>query len=240
MIPALLIGLGFAAWFLSSLAAGGGAVLFLPVARFALAPQDVPPVIAVASVVSSVQRCFLYRRDISRPILFHNVPGLALGALVGAFALRGLRADGLTLVVAGFLVVLSVLHFAPVRVSLPAARPIHFGLSSFATASLSAVVGAAGPLMNPVYLAAGVVKEQMIGTKAASTLFMQVAKLVAYASLGLLTPSVLLAGALVGAGALAGNAAGKAALARLSVARFTDLVHLALLASGIAMAWNTF
>ena len=90
--------------------------------------------------------------------------------------------------------------------------------------------------MNPVYLSAGIVKEEMIGTKAASTLVMQVAKLVSFASLGLLDREVLIAGLWVGIGALVGNQLGKAHLARMSSARFRSIVHAGLAVAGLAMA----
>ena len=168
MTLVLLFGMGVGAWALSTLAAGGGAITFLPIARWALPPEQVPLVIAIASVVSSVQRVGLYRRDIDRAVFLANVPGLVAGAILGAFLLRSLApsALGLGLVVGVFLVVLSIGHFIGRPLTLHGVRPWWFTGFSFATASLSAVVGAAGPVMNPLYVASGIVKERMIGTKA--------------------------------------------------------------------------
>ena len=223
---------------MSTLGAGGGAILLLPVAGFLMDAREIPPAIAIASVVSSVQRTWIYRSDLVLPIFAANLPGLALGALLGALALRGLPAEGWAVAVGVFLVAYAGLGLAGVRVSLPPARPLHFAAASFVTAALSALVGAAGPLMNPVYLQAGVLKEKMIGTKAVSTLAMQFAKLGSFLALGLLLPSVIVGGLWVGVGALAGNAAGKRALGRISAEAFGRLVRWMLLASGGLMIWR--
>lgn len=233
-----LVALGFAAWFVSTLGAGGGAILLLPVAAFLYEPRDVPPMLAVASVVGSVQRVWLYRREVVWRVFAANVPGLALGTLAGAWLLRSLDAAWLVLGIGAFLVLYGLSQLRSDLPAVPArrARPRDFALASFATASLSTVVGAAGPMMNPVYLQSGILAQAMIGTKAASTLAMQVAKLGSFASLGVMRAELWMLGLLLGAGALLGNAAGKAALRRISLARFVRIVNAVLVVSGGAMA----
>ncbi|NNL85512.1 MAG: sulfite exporter TauE/SafE family protein [Myxococcales bacterium] len=239
MSLAILLILGFLCWFLSSVAAGGGAILFLPTALWVLEPKQLPVVIAIASAISSVQRVALYRGAIHRNIWLANLPGLALGALVGALLLRGIAAKGLGYLVGGFLVVLSVHHFLGGSLRFARPRPVAFGAASFVTATTSTLVGASGPLMNPLYVGSGVVKEAMIGTKAASTLFMQFAKLAAFFSFGLLSNETWIAGCAVGVGALAGNLLGKRALRALDARRFVHFVYAALLVSGGSILWRT-
>ena len=237
MTLVLLFAMGVGAYALSTLAAGGGAIVFLPIARWALPPEQVPLVITIASVLSSVQRIGLYRRDIERAVFLANVPGLVAGAILGAFVLRSLApsALGLGLVVGGFLVVLSIGHFIGRPLTLRGVRPWWFTAFSFVTASLSAVVGASGPVMNPLYVASGIVKERMIGTKAASTLIMQFVKLGSFAAFGLMSADVWIAGIVVGVGTLVGNLLGKRLLGGLSVKRFTDFVYAVLLVSGASI-----
>ncbi len=238
MALAILLALGIACWFLSSIAAGGGAILFLPAARPFLEPKELPVVIAIASVISSVQRTALYREAIHRRIWFANVPGLILGAALGASLLHGIDARALGILVGGFLVVLSIHHFSGGSLRFAEPRPLVFGAASFVTATLSTVVGASGPLMNPLYVSSGIVTQAMIGTKAASTLFMQVAKLVAFLGFGLLSPEVWITGAVVGCGALVGNVLGKRALHVIDARRFVGFVYVALLASGLSILWR--
>ena len=111
---------------MSTLGAGGGAILLLPVAPFLMDAREIPPAIAIASVVASVQRSWIYRADLVLPIFAANLPGLAVGSLIGAFALRGLPAEGWAVAVGVFLVAYAGLGLAGVRVSLPPARPVHF------------------------------------------------------------------------------------------------------------------
>lgn len=138
----ILLILGFLCWFLSSIAAGGGAILFLPAARWVLEPKELPVVIAIASVISSVQRVGLYRGAIRRNIWLANLPGLLLGALAGALLLRGIAAERLGYLVGGFLVLLALHHFLGGSLRLSRPRPVAFGVASFVTAATSTVVGA--------------------------------------------------------------------------------------------------
>lgn len=139
----------------------------------------------------------------------------------------------------GFLIVLTGLHFAGRPIRLSRVRPWVFASASFATAVLSALVGASGPTMNPVYVASGIVEQRMIGTKAASSLAMQVAKLASYLALGLAGPEVWKAGLVVGAGTLVGNVLGKRALGRISAESFTHAVYAFVGLSGLGIAWRS-
>lgn len=225
---------GFLCWCLSSIAAGGGALLFLPVARLVIEPHEVPVVIAFASVLSSLHRTLLYRIYIVKRVWVANVPGVLIGTLSGALLLKHIDANWLDLLVGMFLVALSVRHFFGFKLEWFKPGMLHFTGLSLITSSLSTVVGVAGPLMNPLYVGAGILKQSMIGTKAASTLFMQFGKLAVFASLGMLSDSAITLGCVVGVGALLGNWLGRYALASLSGGEFTNYVYVALLISGLA------
>ena len=232
---ALLAGLGALCWMISTLAAGGGALTFLPAASWLLDPRSIPPILAIASVASSLQRCWLYRESIRPRIVASNVPGLMLGIGLGAFVLRDLDPRWLSLLVGGFLIWTSVQHFHSGKTLVVDPRPRTFAAASFVAGTLSTVVGASGPIMNPIYLGAGIVKEAMIGTKAASTLCMQVLKIAAFLSLGLLGREVLVAGLAVGVGTFVGNAVGARLLRQISLKRFKDAVHAIVLLAGLSM-----
>lgn len=232
---ALLAALGAVCWMISTLAAGGGALTFLPAASWILEPRSIPPILAIASVASSLQRCWLYREAIRPRIVASNVPGLTLGIGLGAFALRDLDPHWLSLGVGGFLVWISLQHFRSGRALVFDGRPSTFAAASFVAGTLSTVVGASGPLMNPIYLGAGIVKEEMIGTKAASTLCMQALKIAAFLSLGLLSRDILVSGLAVGVGTFVGNAVGARLLRQISVERFKNAVHAVVLLAGLSM-----
>ena len=239
IVGASLVVLGLACWWVSTLGAGGGAILFLPISRFIIEPQHVPVVIAVASVISSVQRTWLYRRDVEVPVFLANVPGLVVGSLIGVWLLRDISPEALSVLVGGFLVAFSLSRLLGARRQLlPEIRSWHFTLASLATAMLSTVVGAAGPTMNPFYLRARILKEAMIGTKAVSSLTMQLVKGTAFATVGLLTTETAIAGALAGAGALVGNWIGKRTLARIAGPTFERIVHVMLLVSGTTIVYR--
>jgi uncharacterized membrane protein YfcA len=246
----LLFLMGFGAWTLSSLAAGGGAITFLPIASFLMPARHIAPVITIASITSSMQRCWLYRRNIHWSIVRANVPGLAVGSFTGAFLLRELDLAWLAGIIGALLLTLGIRHFATELLArrsdasaasdVPSWRPgpLHFGLLSTLTAVLSALVGASGPLMNPLYLRADIVKEDMLGTKAASTLVMQLFKIGAFLGLGLFDSEVLASGVIVAMGAVVGNVVGKYLLGFVSPAIFRHFVYSVLVATGGMMVFR--
>ena len=69
----------------------------------------------------------------------------------------------------------------------------------------------------------------MIGTKAFSSLVMQIVKIVAYGCFASISQEILIYGLTVGAGALFGNYVGKKLLKKLSDKRFKDFVNIMLL-----------
>ncbi len=234
----LMVGTGVVCWLVSTLAAGGGAMVVLPVATALLPPRQISPALALASVVSSIQRCIIYRRHINRSIVVHNLAGLVLGVTVGGLLLKAFRAQWILYLIAAFLIAEPVRYFLRRGQAAFRMKTVYFAAASFFTALVSTLVGTAGPIMNPFYLNAGVVKEEMIGTKAASTLLMQVLKVAVFATVGLLTPDVLRYGLLLGAGAVVGNALGKLLLERMRTAWFKHAVQGVLLCTGVLMLYR--
>ncbi|MEM7247193.1 MAG: sulfite exporter TauE/SafE family protein [Acidobacteriota bacterium] len=228
--------LGTLAFLISTVAAGGGALVLIPLASLVLPVEMIPPVLGIASLVSSTQRVALYRKDVERPILVRVVPGLVFGIVVGSLLLVRLEANGLRLCLGVFLLASALLPYLLPRMSWPRLSLAWFVPAAAVTAFLSTVMGAAGPLMNPVYLGHGLARERMIGTKAASTWLMQAMKLVSYAVAGLLASGLVWsAGLALAAGALVGNVVGKKVLSGMSDERFRHCVRALLLVSGALM-----
>lgn len=102
----------------------------------------------------------------------------------------------------------------------------------------SGLSGASGLLVNPFYLNYGLIREPLLATRAANSLFIQITKLATYGLLGALTTDSLRYGLLAGAGALLSIWLSQSWLPLLSNMRFRQLAVFVMLASGGYMLWQ--
>lgn len=105
----------------------------------------------------------------------------------------------------------------------------------FIVSLISTLFGATGAVLNPFYLNIGLIKEELIATKAANSFFVGVAQLSTYAFLGALQGELWIYGLLIGGGAVVGNILGKNLLSKMSDEGFRKLVILTMMISGIVM-----
>lgn len=234
----LLFAAGFASWTLSSLAAGGGSMLLLPVATYMLQAREVAPVVTIAGLLASPARVVLLWTRIRWRVVVHYVPGACAGAVVGSFAFTRAGAGWLHVIVALFLIsTLWQYHFGERERSFRM-RLAWFVPLSVAVGVVSGVVGASGLLANPFYLNYGLVKEDMIATRAANSTIIQVTKLGAYGAFGALSAGVVLDGLAAGAGAVLAIWISTRWLAGLGDKRFRQLAILLMVTAGAALLWQ--
>ena len=235
---ALFFFAGLASWALSTLAAGGGSMLLLPVATYAVPANAVAPIVTVASLLASPTRIMLLWTNIRWRVVRHYLPGATLGAFLGSFALTHIAAEWLHIVVALFL----ISTFWQYRFG---ERPRSFGMPlawfvplSVVVGLVSGLVGASGLLANPFYLNYGLIKEEMIATRAVNSTAIQVTKLSAYGAFGVLSFDLLFDGLAAGAGAVVGIWISNRWLAHISEKRFRQLSILLMVTAGILILWQ--
>lgn len=110
--------------------------------------------------------------------------------------------------------------------------------AEFVTGFLDGLIGAVGPVMNTLYLNAGITKERMVGTKTAVSLPTHLVKIGTYTTLGAMTGHVWLFGLAAGAGALASNWLAKRLMKDMPELRFRAIVVGFMALSGIVMIWH--
>ncbi|TNE77747.1 MAG: sulfite exporter TauE/SafE family protein, partial [Gammaproteobacteria bacterium] len=185
-LPALLV-TGAGAWFISTVAAGGGAMLMIPVVTLLLGAQVVPPAISVGAFVANPSRAWLFRNAVDWQVCRWMVPGSICGALLGAWAFSHFPVFWIQLLLGGFLVsTVFQYRFNKSKRSFPMRRRWFFPLG-LVIAFLSALVGGTGPVHNPFMLNYGLEKEQLVATKAINSLALQLTKLLAYTGFGVMT-----------------------------------------------------
>lgn len=226
---------GILGWIFSSLAAGGGALLSVPLLNALLPLNMIAPILCTGSVIGSFHRAWLYRKQVNWKILAWLMPGIITGALLGSWLFSRLSIPWLSALVALFLIGNGLTHYLwPGKASFNMRLP-YFSVAGFITALLSAVIGAVGPVLNPFYLNYGAEKEEMLGTKAVSSCIMQLAKLAGYFYFLEQAQFWLLMGVVLGGGAIIGNRIGKKILEHISKQLFRHIANALLIISGSLM-----
>lgn len=211
---------GGLAWFVSTVAAGGAAMLMIPVVAFLLGPQVVAPAISVGAFVANPSRAWLFRDAVDWQVCRWLIPGSLCGALLGAWAFSQFPVFWIQIVLGSFLVsTVFQYRFGKSRQSFPMKCRWFFPLG-VVIAFLSALVGGTGPVQNPFMLNYGLEKEQLVATKAINSLALQLTKLLAYTGFGVMTLDIAGYGLVIGIGGAVGVWVARHHLENINTARF--------------------
>ncbi|HZM80414.1 MAG TPA: sulfite exporter TauE/SafE family protein [Candidatus Limnocylindrales bacterium] len=221
----------FALALLSAVAGFGGGVLLLPVFTALFGLRAAVPVLTLTQIGSNAGRVWLNRGELKRPVIGWFALGAVPMAVAGALLLAGAPLSGLKRGLGLFLVAVVIWRRCQPR---PGMRdPKGFGVVGAASGLVSALVGSAGPLTAPFFLAYGLTRGAYIGTEAACALVLHVTKTAAYGGVSLLSPVIVLYGVLLTPATVAGAWVGKKVVDRLDDKVFVLLVEAGLLVSGL-------
>lgn len=236
LMPLILT--SFVAWFISTLAGGGSPIVLIPLVNFMLGPLAVAPVITTGMLVGNSQRIGLFWRDINWTVNRWYFPGAIAGAVLGAYTFTHLDLEWLQLLIGVFLVISIVGFCLKKKQNALQVRDWHFLPGGFFYAFISGAIGSSGPLLNPLYLKYGLVKEEMIATKASHVVVIHVAKMLTYFAFGALTPQYLLYGLAIGLAALPANLLGRYVLRKMNENTFRQIVFASMAIAGVLMVWE--
>jgi len=242
LVILLLGGTSFVAWFFSMLAGGGSPLVLIPLLSILLGTQAVAPVITTGLLVGNGQRSLFFWNKIDWQVTAWYLPGCLVGAVLGAYTLTRVQADGLQILI-GMALLGMVLNYwlsrwLKFRDRGFTVKAWYFLPAAFLNAIGSALIGSTGPVMNPMYFSYGLEKEAMVATKASNKTFLHIIKLISYAGLGTLDPSHLGYGFVIGLGAIPANWLGKWVLERMTNEQFRQLVFAFVAVSGVLMIWE--
>jgi uncharacterized membrane protein YfcA len=234
----LLAASGFVAWIVSTIGGGGGAMLLVPLVGFIAGAQAVAPVVAVATLIAGGGRALVFWKDIDWSVVAWALPGAAIGAMIGAALFANASAEWLQIFVGLFLISTILQYRVGKKERTFSVARWWFFPAELLVGFLSGLIGAMGPIMNTLYLNAGITKEKMVGTKTAISFPMHFVKIGTYTAFGALNGQLLLFGLAAGLGALASNWLAKRMLRDLSVPNFRTIVVGFMVLSGIMMIWE--
>jgi uncharacterized protein len=234
----LLAGSGFIAWIVSTIGGGGGAALLVPLVGFIAGAQAVAPVTTIATLIAGSGRALVFWRDIEWRVVAWALPGAAIGAILGAALFSTTSAEWLQIIVGLFLVSTIFQYRFGARERTFEPRMWWFFPAELLVGFLSGLIGAMGPVMNSLYLNAGIVKERMVGTKTAVSLPMHLVQVGTYTAFGAMTGRLLLFGVAAGLGALVSNWLARKILHDMREQSFRAVIVGFMALSGVVMIWG--
>lgn len=171
----------------------GGTLLLAIMAQY-LRMEVLVPVHGAFQLSSNVTRAWFLRSAIQWPIVFKNLAGVLIGAIVGSFFVLQVDKAKYNLVLGLFIIAITIL---------PKFRiPIHFRgrwlLLGVVTSFIGLFMGAVGLIVGAVFLASQIPKQEMVSTQAACQSSLHLIKILTYMSLGFVLSDwgVLIAGGL--------------------------------------------
>ena len=229
-----LTALSFVTAFIGVYTGAAGGVILLAGMALVMPIAVVIPVHTVVMLGTGTARTVIMWRHVMRGTLMPFLVGAVIGAAVGAKVFVALPMGWLQAILGAFILLVTWL---PRLGRIGAARG-RFAVLGFATTFLGVFVSATGTLLAPFVASAAEDRYRHVATLGALMAVTHIAKLAAFALIGVAIGSfVPLMAAMVAAGAV-GNWLGEAALHRTTEQRFRFILQLVLTLLGLRLLWG--
>jgi hypothetical protein len=230
---------GALAFTLSTLTAGGGALLLLPVLSFLIGSTQVAPVMNLGNFIGRPVRLILFWKHIRWEIVRFYLPASFLGTFLGAWLLTSFQSVTLQLIIGVFLVsTIWQYRFGKKRRSFKM-KLWYFTPLGFFIPFISTITGALGPLLNPFMLNYEMTKEDLIATKTFNSFIVGALQIGNYAFFGSLYGELWIWGLALGLGISLGNYFGKRLLKRITEQSFRKLAVIFMVLSGLLLIFKS-
>ena len=230
----LLVGL--CAGVLSGVIGTGSSMMLMPVLVIVFGPQQAVPIMAIAAIMGNLGKVFSWWREIDwRACLAYAVTAVP-AAMLGVRTLLALPPHVVELALGIFFMAM-----VPSRRWL-ARRAIKFTLVQLSLIGvfvgfLTGIVVSTGPITVPVFMGYGLVKGAFLGTEAAGSLAVYIAKVATFQHFGALPFKVIANGLLIGSSLMLGTFGARRIVAHMSPTLFTRVVDGLMLTSGLSLLW---
>lgn len=228
--------LGLVAGTLGGIVGFGASIMLMPALVLVFGPQRAVPIMAIAGIMGNASRVAAWWNEVNWRTTLAFSAGAIPGVVLGARTLLALPPG----VVEAFLGVFFI-ALIPVRRWMAVQ---HWKLNLWHMAAvgagigfLSGIVASTGPLNTPFFLMHGLVKGAFLGTEAAASMVMFIAKAITFRSLGALPLPVITEGLIVGSSLVAGAFIGKHYVRLIAPEKFKLLMDGLLLVAGVVMLW---
>lgn len=239
MIYFYLILSGIVAFSISTLTAGGGALMLLPLLSFLIGAKNVAPVLNLGNFIGRPIRLYLFWKHIKWEVVKYYVPPSIVGAFLGASILASIESTLIELIIGLFLVSTVFQYRFGKRKTSFKMKLVYFIPLGLLVPFITTVTGALGPLLNPFLLNYEMSKEELIATKTASSFFTGMVQIGSYSFFGLMTKELWVWGLVLGIGIGLGNWIGKVLLKKISEKSFRQFAILFMVISGLLLIYQS-
>lgn len=238
LIVALIFVLGIAAFILSTISGGGGALVLVPVLNWLIGVSNTAPVLNLGSFLGRPARLIIFWKHIQWRVCLYYAPAAIVGAVMGSWLFSSFRIEWLQVVVGLFLIsTVWQFRFGKKKKSFHV-QLWHFAPIGLLVSVLGTIIGALGPVLNPFYLNYGLEKEELIATKTANSFLMGISQISSYAFFGLLHNQLWIYGIALGLGATIGNVVGKRFLSTMKSITFRKWLIVLMMVSGVLLIYG--
>lgn len=235
MTSVYLILAGAIAFTLSTLTAGGGAMLLVPVVSFLIGAQHAAPVLNLGNFIGRPIRLVLFWKHIQWEIVRYYLPSSFIGAFLGAWLLAETGSKVLQIIIGIFLIsTIFQYQFGKKKRSF-AMKLWYFIPLGLIIPFITALTGALGPLLNPFLLNYKMNKEELIATKTFNSFGAGVVQIGSYSFFGALYGELWIWGLSLGIGIGLGNYFGKRLLSKISETNFRQAAIAFMVLSGFLL-----
>ena len=229
-----VVAVGLVAGTLSGIVGFGSSLMLMPVLVIAFGPLQAVPIMAIAAVMANVSRVVAWWREVDwRSCWAFAATGAPAGAL-GAATLLVLPARLIEVALGVFFIAMIFIRRWMAAHDLRL-RPAHLAAIGVPVGYLTGVVVSTGPLTAPIFLAAGLVKGGFVGTEAAATLMVYLAKTAVFRGMGALPLEIIAKGLITGSTLTAGAFIAKRFVLKMEPERFRLVMEALMLGSGLAL-----
>jgi uncharacterized membrane protein YfcA len=229
-----IIAVGLVAGTLSGIVGFGSSLMLMPVLVIAFGPLQAVPIMAIAAVMANLSRVVAWWREIDWPSCAAFAATAAPFGALGAYTLLSLPTRLIETVLGVFFIAMIGIRRWMAAHDLRL-RPLHLALIGAPIGYLTGIVVSTGPITAPLFLAAGLAKGRFIGTEAAATLAVFVAKAVVFRGFGALPLEIAVKGLITGSTLMAGAFIAKRFVLQMDAARFRLLMDALMLVSGLVL-----
>lgn len=232
----ILLAAGLFAGTLGGIVGTGSSLVMMPILVVMFGPRQAIPIMAIAAIMGNLGRVLAWRREIDwracGAFCVTAVPGAMLGARLLLEIPPGVAESALGVFFLSLIPVRRWLARHALRIS-----ATHLMLFGAPLGVLTGVVASTGPLTVPLFTFHGLERGAFLGTEAASSIGMYLAKVATFEAFGALSAEVAVQGLIVGSTLMAGSFIGRFAVLRLSDAAYRSLIDALMLCSGVSLLW---
>jgi uncharacterized membrane protein YfcA len=232
----LLLAAGLAAGTLGGVVGTGSSLVLMPILVLMFGPRQAVPIMAVAAIMGNLGRVLAWRREVDWRACLAYCSTAVPGAVLGARWLLSIPPGSAEFALGIFFLSLIPARRWLARRSLSLSK-WHLVLLGGPLGLLTGLVVSTGPLTVPLFTFHGLERGAFLGTEAAGSIGVYVAKVATFRAMGALPPQVLLQGLGIGLTLMAGSFLGRMIVLALSPGAYRTLLDALMLCSGLSLLW---